>query len=309
MYDNIEFVIACGGQSTRNFPHAKGLAHKCLMPFGDIRLIDYVLKEITDIGGRHITFVCSDEDTINTFKKALMRDEKTETKLRNKGKVVIADILKDTFLPEDIDLKFVIQEKPLGTSQVVGLAHRVSPERDAVLFFPDDIIVSAKKQDSHLKRMLDAFLKDKNQILLTGIYKEDVSNNAILHNKRLIEKPKNPTSHIGGYSPIIFPKACLDFIETETTKIEQTGQMPNNLSVGEWVYVDGINSFLDTQPEDTPYQIKMFMKSDDDFLLDTGVLPLYEQAQLFTLLVHSRFKEQNQALVRKLLDGNLSNIW
>ena len=85
MYDNIEFVIACGGQSTRNFPHAKGLAHKCLMPFGDIRLIDYVLKEITDIGGRHITFVCSDEDTINTFKKALMKDEKTETKLRNKG--------------------------------------------------------------------------------------------------------------------------------------------------------------------------------------------------------------------------------
>ena len=47
MYDNIEFVICCGGESTRNFPHSKGIPHKCLMPFGDVRLIDYVLKDIT----------------------------------------------------------------------------------------------------------------------------------------------------------------------------------------------------------------------------------------------------------------------
>ena len=58
MYENIEFVIACGGLSTRNFPHSKGIAHKCLMPFGDVRLIDHVLGEITRMGGRHITLVC-----------------------------------------------------------------------------------------------------------------------------------------------------------------------------------------------------------------------------------------------------------
>ena len=48
MYDNIEFVICCGGESTRNFPHSKGIPHKSLMPFGDMRLIDYVLKDIID---------------------------------------------------------------------------------------------------------------------------------------------------------------------------------------------------------------------------------------------------------------------
>ena len=309
MYDNIEFVIACGGKSTRNFPHSKGLAHKCLLPFGDIRLIDFVLKEITKIGGRHITIVCSDTNTIETFKNALTTDEKTEAKLRTSGRENIANILRQTFLPEDIDLKFTIQEKPLGTAQVIGLAHRLSPHRDAVLFFPDDIIVSSASGDSHLKRMLDEFLKDKHQILLTGIEKEDVSNNAILQDNRLIEKPKNPTSHIGGYSPIIFPKACLDFIEQETSKIEKTGKMPYNLKTGEWVYVDGINSFLDTQPSQTPYKIKMFMKKDTDILLDTGNLQLYEQAQIFSLLVQSEFKEQNKELVKKILDNNLSNIW
>ena len=208
-----------------------------------------------------------------------------------------------------IDLKFTIQEKPLGTAQVIGLAHRLSPQRDAVLFFPDDIIVSSTSEDSHLKRMVNEFLKDKHQILLTGIEKEDVSNNAILQDNRLIEKPKTPTSHIGGYSPIIFPKACLDFIEQETSKIEQTNQMPNNIQTGEWVYVDGINSFLDSQPKETPYKIKMFMKKDSDFLLDTGNLQLYEQAQIFSLLVQSKFKEQNKELVKKILSNNLSNIW
>ena len=32
MYENIEFVVACAGKSTRNYPHSKGIAHKCLMP-------------------------------------------------------------------------------------------------------------------------------------------------------------------------------------------------------------------------------------------------------------------------------------
>ena len=50
MYDNIEFIVACGGRSTRNYPHSKAVAHKSLMPFGDVRLIDIVLKDIVDMG-------------------------------------------------------------------------------------------------------------------------------------------------------------------------------------------------------------------------------------------------------------------
>lgn len=308
MYDNLEFVIACGGQSTRNFPHSKGLAHKSLMPFGDTRLIDFVLREITEIGGRHITIVCSDEHTIETFKNALKTDKQTEEKLRAKGRGKIADVLAKTFLPEDTDLKFTIQEKPLGTAQVIGLAHRLSPNRDMVVFFPDDIIVSAHRNNSHLKKLVQAFMQDRHQILLTGIHKADVSNNAILQDGRLIEKPKNPTSHIGGYSPFVLPKACADFIEEQTTVLEKTGQMPRNLSVGEWVYVDGINAFLDTQSQ-SPYHIKMFMKDDEDLMLDTGSLPLYEQAQLFVLLTQSHFADQNRERARKILSGEFDNIW
>lgn len=302
MYDHIEFIIACAGKSTRNFPHSKGIPHKCLMPFGDARLIDFVLQDIIRIGGRHITIVCSDQPTIEAFKEALATDMKTEEKLRNSGRTQIASVLKSTFLPEDADVKYVIQEKPLGTAQVLGLAHRLSPERHGVLIFPDDLIDSGQSNAPFIKKMLDSFLSDTHQILLTGVAKEDVSNNAIIQDKRLIEKPKNPTSFVGGYSPYTFPKACLDAIEKQTTEIEQSGQMPAGLSLGEWVYVDGINSFLDNGGEENGYFVKMFMLDPTEYLMmDTGTLPLYEQALLRELLTRSVFKEENKKIAAEVL--------
>ena len=214
--------------------------------------------------------------------------------------IAIADALAETFLPDDIDLKFVIQDKPVGTAHVLGLAHRVSSDRHGAMIFPDDIIVSANSDQSHLKKMIAAFLQDDRQILLTGVEKENVSNNAIIHNNRLIEKPKIFYNHIAGYSPIIIPKTVLDFIEKQVDTYEQTGKLPDNLPMAEWVYTDGINQFLDSDPTG-PWTLKMFLKSPADLLLDTGTLPLYEQAQIRALLTLSRFKEENQKLVRELL--------
>ena len=224
MYDNIEFIVACGGKSTRNFPHSKAVAHKSLMPFGDVRLIDVVLKDIIDLGAKHITLVCSSDEVIKEFKEALAPDTKTEEKLRIAGRVQIADALKSTFLPDDIDLKYVVQSEPLGTAHVLGLAHRVSPDRHGVLIFPDDIILAKKMVDrSFLSRMVEDFAKDEKQISLTGVVKDDVSNNAIIVEGRLVEKPKNPTSNVAGYSPIIFPKEIMDLATKKTADFERTG--------------------------------------------------------------------------------------
>lgn len=298
---DIEFIIPCGGKSSRNYPHSKGIAHKSLLPFGDGRLIDFILQEIIAIGGRHITIVCSSDDVIGIFKEALKTDAQTEEKLRLKGLSAIADAIKRTFLPDQIDLKFTIQDKPLGTAHVLALAHRLSPDRHGVMIFPDDIIISQDKSNGYLKRMVDTFLTDKNQILLFGVPKENVSNNAILDNGRLIEKPKNPSNFVGLYSPVILPKATLDFIETQFKSIEQSGQLPEQISGGEWVYVDGINAFLDAQPSDTPYHIGVVSKNETDLLLDTGTLPLYQQAQLYALLRLSKFNADNKKYALKLL--------
>lgn len=299
--NDIEFIIPCGGKSTRNYPHSKGLAHKSLLPFGNIRLIDKVLHDIIHIGGRHITIVCSNQEVIDKFKEALTPDYATEEKLRKAGRTAIADALRDTFLPDDIDLKFTIQDKPVGTAHVLGLAHRLSHDRHGMMIFPDDVILSQDENNTHFGRMLNAFLENPKQILLTGIEKEDVSNNSIIHENRLIEKPKIFYNHIAGYSPYIFPKENLDFIERQVDTFEQTGKLPENLPMAEWVYTDGINQFLDSVPEGS-YNLKMFMKSEKDLLIDTGTLPLYELAQVRALLTLSRFKEENKKLARELLN-------
>ena len=302
MYENIEFIVACAGKSTRNYPHSKGIAHKCLMPFGDIRLIDCVLQDVVRMGGRHITVVVSDQVTIDAFKEALKTDLKTEEKLRKGGRERIADVLRATFLPDDIDLKYVIQEKPIGTAQVLGLAHRLSMDRHAVLIFPDDLIDSTKAEIPFVKKITDSFLQNTKQILLTGIVKEDVSNNSILVNKRLIEKPKNPTSNIAGYSPYAFPKECLDSIERQTSEVERTGKLPADLALGEWVYTDGINAFLDNGGEEAGFYVRMEIMDPEKYeMMDTGALPLYEKALLRELLTRSFFAEENKAYVKKVL--------
>lgn len=303
MYDNIEFIVACGGRSTRNYPHSKAVAHKSLMPFGDVRLIDIVLKDIVDMGAKHITLVCSNEEVIEVFKDALKTDTKTEEKLRNAGRTAIADALRSTFLPDDVDLKFVVQSEPLGTAHVLGLAHRVSPDRHGVLIFPDDIILNTGTGESHLKKLVDEFLKNEKQILLTGVKKDDVSNNSIIQDGRLIEKPKNPTSFIGGYSPYTFPKEVMDLATAKTDEYEKTGVLNASSAIaGEWIYTDLVNEFLDNaEAKGIHYDLRMFLKTDEYMLMDTGTLPLYEQCQLYALLKRSKFKEDNLAYVKKLL--------
>lgn len=303
MYDNIEFIVACGGRSTRNYPHSKAVAHKSLMPFGDVRLIDVVLKDIVDMGAKHITLVCSNKEVIDVFKDALKTDTKTEEKLRKGGRDAIADALRSTFLPDDVDLKFVVQSEPLGTAHVLGLAHRVSPDRHGVLIFPDDIILNTGTDDSHLKKLVDEFLKNEQQVLITGVKKDDVSNNSIIQNGRLVEKPKNPTSFIGGYSPMVLPKGVMDLATQKTLEYETTGVLNASSAIaGEWIYTDLVNEFLDhMEAKGIHYDLKMFLKTDDYMLMDTGTLPLYEQCQLYALLKQSKFKEDNLAYVKKLL--------
>ena len=299
--NDIEFIIPCGGKSTRNYPHSKSIPHKSFLPFGNGRFIDKVLNDIIQIGGRHITIVCSNQEVIDKFKEALAPDYATEAKLRQAGRIAIADALRDTFLPQDIDLKFTIQDKPIGTAHVLGLAHRLSHNRHGMMIFPDDIILSADKDNTHFGRMVQSFLENPKQILLTGVEKEDVSNNSIIHENRLIEKPRIFYNHTAGFSPIVIPKEVLDFVEYQVDTFEQTGKLPDNLPMSEWVYTDGINQFLDTVPEGS-YPLKMFVKSEDDLLIDTGSLPLYELAQVRALLTLSRFKEDNKKLARELLN-------
>ena len=297
MYDTVEFVICCGGEGTRNYPQTKGLPHKSFLPFGDKRLIDYALQDLIRMGAKHVTIVCSNQEVIDAFKRALATNKTVEEKLRKKGKDKIADVLASTFLPDDIDLKYVIQAEPLGTAHVLACVEPIMQGRHAVLLFPDDVVVPKDPANPLLKRMVDDFLTNPKRAMLMGVEREDVSNNAIIVNNRLIEKPKQPFNHIAGLSPIIMCKEMITFLakqkDEKIAEVYATGK--------EWFYVDVINEFLDASGEKDGFTVEMFMKDPSDVLLDTGTLQLYEKCQLQALLQWSVFADENRQFVKELL--------
>jgi len=297
MYDNIEFVICCAGICTRSYPHASAIAHKALLPMGDIRLIDYVLHDIVKSGGRHISIVCSNQKVIDDFKNALSSNYDVVKKLRNKGKTDIADITEKTFLPEDLDLKFFIQKEALGTAHVIYVARKGIQNRHVVLIFPDDILISRDPENPLMHRLIETFLKNPKTALLTGMYCEDVSSYAIIENNRVVEKPKHPSNHLAGLDPNILPREMIAFLIKQAPKrlkqARETGK--------EWIYIDALNEFLDKEGEQQGFGVKIFEKDEEDDLIDTGSLFLYEQAFLKMLLKYSHFKKSHQQLARKLL--------
>ena len=124
------------------------------MPFGSIRLIDHILKQIFNAGGRNVTIVCSSEDIIDCFKRALKPTPEIAAIMRQKGYIRIAEAIEDTALPEDARIQYVIQEKPLGTAHVLGLAHRISHDKHAVMIFPDDIYLPEDEQNNQIAKAL-----------------------------------------------------------------------------------------------------------------------------------------------------------
>ena len=295
MFENIEFIIPCGGRSLRNYPHSKGIGHKCLLPFGSVRVIDHILKQIFEAGGRNVTIVCSSEEVINSFKEALKPTADLVEVLKAKGHERIAEALKETEIPVDARIQYIIQDKPLGTAHVLGLAHRLSPEKHAVMIFPDDIYLPKNANNNQIKKILDAFVKNDKQVLGTGIYQEDVSRYSI------IEKPEKPTNHIAGFSPFTIPKAMLDYMTSKVDDLEQGLYTPHKVG-GEWVYTEGINSFLDEGGEENGYSVHMLLKDDDDQYVDMGILPSYEHGMLLALLTRSKYKNDHIAFARAFLE-------
>ena len=301
MFENIEFIIPCGGRSLRNYPHAKGIGHKCLLPFGSIRIIDHILKQIFEAGGRNVTIVCSNEEIVHSFQEALKPTPELVEVLKAKGHSRIAEALQETEIPSDARIQYVIQEKPLGTAHVLGLAHRASPDKHAVMIFPDDIYLPKNASNNQIKKVLDAFVKNEKQVLGTGIYQEDVSRYSIIDNGRMIEKPSKPTNHIAGFSPFTIPKEILDYMTAKVDDLENGIYVPQTVG-GEWVYTDGINSFLDECGEANGYSVRMLLKDDEDQYVDMGILPSYEHGMLLALLSRSKYKDDHIAFARAFLD-------
>jgi len=181
------------------------------------------------------------------------------------------------------------------------LAHKISHDKHAVMIFPDDIYLPADEQNNQITKLLDAFVKNKKQVLATGIYQEDVSRYSIIDAGRMIEKPQKALNHIACFSPFAIPKEMLDYMSTKIEDLEKGIYKPHTVG-GEWVYTDGINEFLNLGGQDEGFSVKALLKDESDQYVDMGTLPTYEHGMLLSLFTKSKYKDDHVAFARAFLD-------
>ena len=144
-------IFPVAGLGTRFLPATKATP-KELLPVIDTPLIQYAIDEAQAAGIERMVFVS--HPTKAAIERHVMDDARLRRELRARGKVEIAQELKDAALDADEDdAVFTMQDKPLGLGHAVLCAkNHVLPGPVAVIL-PDDLILGT----GCLTEMIEAY--------------------------------------------------------------------------------------------------------------------------------------------------------
>ena len=296
---DLEFVILAAGKSTRNYPHSKGIPHKCLMPFGSIKIIDYIISQIVEAGGKYITIVVPDENSVNYFKDCFKKEPEIEKKFEKKGKTASLELLKQVYIPDNVEISYVIQRQPKGTGHAVAQVYKEmkGTDRKIVMIWPDDIIVS--NGVSIYKRVVDKYIA-MGGVGNLGLTRkvEDPSRWGIVDNGYFREKPKETTSNEAAFGLFVFDNKVVEKLCEAAEKMDK-GDVVDGVVGGELAFADALNKTID---EDKEHQkIQTICMSDGDRYFDCGCIEGYEKALLYTLIYKSKFKDENKQFLKEIL--------
>lgn len=132
-------VIPCGGLGTRFLPITKTIP-KELLPIVDVPVLSHIINECTDSGLDEILIIISPSKGI--IKDYFKRDDALYDKLCAEGKIELAEALVSAYSKADI--KFVTQEKPLGSAHAVSLAAKFTGSEPFCLALGDDLTVNER---------------------------------------------------------------------------------------------------------------------------------------------------------------------
>ncbi|MCL2439851.1 MAG: sugar phosphate nucleotidyltransferase [Alphaproteobacteria bacterium] len=304
---NLEFVILAAGKSTRNYPHSKGLPHKSLVPFGSRKVIDEIMRQIIDAGGKHITIVVSSQATIDAFDACFKLEPEIEAKFIKKGDSTGLKLLKSLYIPEDVEVKYVIQENPSGTGHAAALAYKgiKNTGRNIVMIWPDDILLSdryakyAEDRVGLFRRAITRYVAagGRGNMVITRQV-PDPTRWGIVDEGYYIEKPKSPKSNDAGVGFFIFDKKVCDELLKEAERFDKGEEVPG-LVGGELTFIPALNRIIDKDPDMMKIRAVKILPSD--IYLDCGSIEGYEKALIYTLISESEFARNNFKFTRKLL--------
>jgi UTP-glucose-1-phosphate uridylyltransferase len=296
---NIEFVVPAAGQSSRNYPHSKGIPHKSLVPFGSKKIIDHIMSEIIQAGGKHITFVVSDENAMRSFKDCFKREKEVEEKFKRTNNILGLEILQSNYIPEDIELKYIIQQEPKGLAHAIGTAALQSPNKHLAILLPDDIIIT-HDGISIVKKVVDKYITDNigGNLFLTRQV-DDISRWGIIENGIFLEKPKTSSSREAANMFFILDQSIGTILANAAIKADTAGtkeyqQWERKKELHHSTY---INEAVKQNPN--KMKIRTYKVHEKDLFLDCGTLHGYEKALLYALLTTSIHKKENRAFLRE----------
>ncbi|MBN2676047.1 MAG: hypothetical protein JXR30_02210 [Alphaproteobacteria bacterium] len=293
---NMQFIVLLAGKSTRNYPQSKGLPHKALLPLGDKKVIDHIIQPIIQAGGKEITFVISNEENKLHFDRCFEHEPYIEEKFEKKKDFVRRDLLRECYLPDNIKINYVVQSMPLGVGHAIALA---SKEDSPVCFiYPDDVIFS---NGTHpYVRAVEEFNQTGQGNVIVTRPVDDPSRWGIIENGLYVEKPQNSTSNEAVISCIIIDKAIVKHLKNALQDLEE-GESPAGMIGDELTHIHALN--LESRAHKNQ-RIRTIPLTKDDMYLDCGTLEGYEKSFLYSLIFHSKLKEENKEWITQLLKNS-----
>ena len=187
-------IIPLAGLGTRLLPLTSVFA-KELLPINGKPGIEYILDECLDAGIKEIIFIISKKKEI--IKKYFYNDKFYKKIIKKKkDKRVISEYKK--ILKYKKMIKFVYQNKPLGTGDAVLRTQKYIKDDFFLMLLPDDLIIKKNCSKSminiHKKykcSLMASMSVNKKDVSRWGIYKlsKRIDNNNYLINS-VVEKPK-----------------------------------------------------------------------------------------------------------------------
>ena len=186
-------IIPLAGLGTRLLPLTSVFA-KELLPINGKPGIEYILDECIDAGIKEVIFIISKKKMM--IKKYFYNDKFYKDIIKKKNDQNIIKEYKKILKYKKM-IKFVFQDKPLGTGDAVLKTKKLIKDKFFLMLLPDDLIIKKNCSKSmisiHKKfnsSVMASMKVNKNEVSRWGIYKiKNKINNQNFVIKNVVEKP------------------------------------------------------------------------------------------------------------------------
>lgn len=233
-------IIPVAGWGTRRLPITKAI-EKCMLPIGNVPVIDFVVQDCIKAGIKDFYFVVSGEAP--QLKNYYAHNEQLEAYLQKNGKDVMLPLVTP---PTGVNFHFIPQNTTgkYGTTVPVWLCHEfVSPQEQVLVIMGDqffyrtdggsnaaDLIELVKQKG--LKSGLFGVPVPLEEVQKYGVIEKDSNDYYI----RIVEHPHPETapSNLNNASFYLFDYKMFEYLE---------GDM-NAPHTGEYMIIDPINEYV-----------------------------------------------------------------